>query len=310
MGHALSGWLPDTTFPPVDAPLRCGVSGGADSLALLALGVASGCAVTAVHVDHGQRPGSAEEARIVERCAVSLGASFESHRVEVEAGSNIEARMRAARYGVLGPTAATGHTADDQAETMLINLVRGSGLVGLGAMEPGPRRPILSLRRADTEAICATLGWEPVIDESNSDPAFLRNRMRHEVMPLLNEVAARDVVPLLARSAAHARDAASALGAQAAEVDPTDAKQLQLVAPAIAAIALQRWVRDETGDDYPIDAASVQRVLNVANGHAKAAEVSGGWRVSRSKQMLRISDVATRESNVVGPTDYDGALHE
>ena len=294
--EGLSSWLSNTTFPSAGTALACGVSGGADSLALLALGVAAGCDVTAIHVDHGQRPTSADEARVVEACAASLGASFESHRVEVEPGSNLEARMRAARYGVLGPDAATGHTADDQAETVLINLVRGSGLVGLGAMEPGFRRPILSLRRADTEAICATLGWTPVIDESNRDPAFLRNRMRHEVMPLLSSVADRDVVPLLTRSAAHARDAASALVGQASEVDPTNAKQLQSVAPAIAAIALQRWVREETGDDHPIDAASVQRVLDVVNGNAKAAEVSGGWRVSRSQQVLSISEPSSRES--------------
>lgn len=262
----------------------------------MALAVAAGCDVTAVHVDHGQRSGSAEEAGLVARYAAEVGANFEPHTVEIEPGSNLEARMRSARYAVLGQDAATGHTADDQAETLLINLVRGTGLVGLGAMTPGHRRPILSLRREDTEAICATLGWVPVMDESNDDPAFLRNRMRHEVIPLLNEVAGRDVTPLLERSSDHARAAASVLKEQARTVDPTDAKQLAAAQPPVAAIALQDWIRAETGDEHRIDAASVERVLAVARGDAKAAEVNGGWRVHRSKQRLRLTSSVGRES--------------
>lgn len=296
LGHTLSAWLLHTTFPPEGTPLRCGVSGGADSLALMALATAAGCVVTAVHVDHGQRDGSADEADVVHAYAQSIGAGVERHRADIDPGSNLEARMRAARYGVLGPHAATGHTVDDQAETMLINLVRGSGLVGLGAMEPGHRRPILGLRRADTEAVCAALGWQPVTDASNDDPAFQRNRMRHEVMPLLDDIAGRDVAPLLARSTAHARDAARVVADHAAQLDPTDALALAAAPRPVAAMALQQWVRSETGDAHPIDTASVQRLFEVIDGDVKAAEVSGGWRVSRSQQRLRISGGPTRES--------------
>ncbi len=287
--QTLATWLSDTTFPVAGEALRCGVSGGADSLALMALGVAAGCDVTAVHVDHGQRNGSAGEADLVAEYAGVVGAKFESHGVAVDPGSNLEERMRNARYAILGEDAATGHTADDQAETLLINLVRGSGLVGLGAMTPGHRRPILALRRSDTEAICATLGWTPVMDESNSDPGFLRNRMRHEVIPLLNEVAGRDVTPLLERSSHHARAAAAVLAEEANALDPTNAKQVAAAPPPVAALALQRWIRTETGDGHPVDAASIARVLEVANGEAKAAEVNGGWRIHRSKQRLHLS---------------------
>lgn len=286
LDRALAAWLPRCTFP--DGALRCGVSGGADSLALMALAVRSGCSVTAVHVDHGQRPDAAVEAERVRTYAESIGAAFESACVEVEPGSNLEARMRAARYSILGPKAATGHTADDQAETMLINLMRGAGLVGLGAMQPGPRRPILSLRRADTEAICSELGWEPFSDPSNTDPRFQRNRVRHELMPLLNDIADRDVVPLLVRSTSYARDAASLLADHADRLDPTDAKALAAAPVPIASIAIQRWVRDETGDEHPIDAASIARVLDVARGDVIAAEVTGGWRVARSQQRLTV----------------------
>ena len=130
-------------FPPAGSPLTCGVSGGPDSLALLVLGVGAGCDVTAVHVDHGLRDGSADEAEVVRAAAAELGAAFRAERVDVGAGANLEARARAARHGVLGPDCALGHTADDQAETILVNLLRGAGVDGLAGMRPGPRHPIL-----------------------------------------------------------------------------------------------------------------------------------------------------------------------
>lgn len=302
LGIDFAHWLTHTTFPDSGSTLRCGVSGGADSLALMALAVAAGCDVTAVHVDHGQRPDSSGEADVVANYAKHVGAAFESHEVEVEAGSNLEARMRAERYRVLGPDAATGHTADDQAETMLINLMRGSGLMGLGAMQPGYRRPILALRRSDTEKVCDLLGWTPVNDASNNDPAFQRNRIRHEVLPLLSNVADRDVVPLLTRAAGHARDGVQVLADQAANLDPTQALDLKAAPRPVAAIALQRWIRSETNSEHPIDSASLDRVLDVVNGDALAAEVNGGWRVSRSQQTLRISPPSVRESNLRAET--------
>lgn len=276
------------TFASSGTELRCGVSGGADSLALMALAVASGCKVTAVHVDHGQRSGSKNEADRVARYAEELGANFERATVEVHGKANLEARMRAARYEVLGPDAATGHTMDDQAETVLINLMRGAGLRGLGAMQPGPRRPILALRRSDTEAVCEAMGWAPFFDPSNADPAFVRNRVRSELIPLLSDIAGRDVVPLLARTADHARSAVEVVELAAGDLDPEDALAVAEAPRAIAASALQRWVQAQTGDDYPIDAGSVERVLAVARGDALAAEVTGGHRVSRSAQRLGV----------------------
>jgi tRNA(Ile)-lysidine synthase len=254
----------------------------------MALGVASGCRVTAIHVDHGQREGSQHEAARVESYAAEIGASFEAASIEVADGSNLEARMRAARYSVLGADAATGHTADDQAETLLINLLRGAGLVGLGAMSPGYRRPILSLRRHDTEAICALLGWTAFNDPSNEDHVFLRNRIRAEVLPLLEAVADRDVVPLLVRTADHLRSVSVVVDALASQLDPTDAKLIARTPAPIAAIAIQRWIRAETGDEHPVDSGSIERVRDVAAGHAVAAEVTGGHRVVRSQQRLEL----------------------
>lgn len=286
----LDRWAPITSFPAPGSKLRCGVSGGADSLALMALAVAAGCEVTAVHVDHGQRAGSVEESVRVAALAAEIGANFESAVVDVESGSNLEARMRAARYEVLGPNAATGHTMDDQAETVMINLMRGAGLRGLGAMQHGHRRPILRLRRTDTEAVCAQMGWEPFSDPSNSDPAFVRNRVRAEALPLLNDIANRDVVPLLARTSENARSASEVIAMAAAELDPTDAPTLAVAPDALAAEVIQAWIQHETNSDYPVDRASVERVLRVAKGDAIAAEVTGGFRVSRSRQRLRLEN--------------------
>ena len=278
--------LPRTTFPAAGTSLRCGVSGGADSLALLALAVAAGCDVTAVHVDHGQRPGSAHEADLVAECARALGALVETTTVEVEPGPNLEARLRAARHDVLGPEAATGHTLDDQAETVLINLVRGAGLVGLGAMQPGPRRPLLALRRNETEDVCTRLGWVPFVDPSNADPAFVRNRIRHELRPLLDDIAGRDAAPLIARSSDHLRSAAELVDDLADEVDPTDARAVAALPEPVAARAIQRWIRRELGEEHPIDAAGLARVRAVAAGDIQATEVTGGIRVRRSRQRL------------------------
>ncbi len=123
---------------------------------------------------------------------------------------------------------ATGHTMDDQAETILVNLLRGAGADGLAGMEPGPRHPLLGLRRRETHALCAAVGLVPVCDPSNADPAFVRNRVRHELLPLCAQVAGRDPVPVLARQAGVLRDEVVLLDRLAAEAlpDPADARQL------------------------------------------------------------------------------------
>ena len=130
------------TFPAAGTRVACAVSGGADSTALLALAVAAGLDVTAVHVDHGLRPGSAHEADVVRANAERLGAAFRAERVQVADGPNLEARAREARYAILPPGALTGHTADDPAETVLLTLLRGAAQreQGLGGAWPHRRQ--------------------------------------------------------------------------------------------------------------------------------------------------------------------------
>jgi tRNA(Ile)-lysidine synthase len=286
--HTMVGDLLDRcSFPPAGSPVSCAVSGGADSLSLLVLAVAARCAVTAVHVDHGSRPGSHLEADYVASVADRLGAAFRAERVQVDAGPNYEARARSARYGVLPADVLTGHTADDQAETVLLNLVRGAALDGLAGMRP-ERRPLLSLRRADTAALCAALGLDPVVDPTNASTDHRRNRMRHEVIPLLDGVADRDVVPVIARQAALLREAADHLAVEAAGLDPTDARALAAAPVALARLAVRGWIRDVTRAEHPVDSAAVDRVLAVAAGRSRGAEVVGGWRVLRTDSRLRL----------------------
>jgi tRNA(Ile)-lysidine synthase len=284
--------LPRCTFPPAGQALDCAVSGGPDSLALLVLACAAGCSVTAYHVDHGVRPGSAAEADVVAAAAARFGAGFEGRTVAVAPGANLEARLREARFDVLPPGVATGHTMDDQAETVLLNLLRGAGSDGLAGMAPGWRHPLLALRRCETHALCAALGLEPVVDASNEDPAFLRNRVRHELLPLCAQVAGRDPVPLLARQAGLLRDEVALLDALAREAapDPQDARTVAALPLPLARRSLRQWLRSTGPDGHPPSAAEVARVLSVAEGRATATELSGGRRVRRSRGRLAVDD--------------------
>ncbi|MDQ3107882.1 MAG: tRNA lysidine(34) synthetase TilS, partial [Actinomycetota bacterium] len=261
------------------------MSGGADSLALLVLAVEAGCEVTAIHVDHGARPDAAgREAAIVEAAAVRFGAAFERRRVDVALGGNLEERWRDARRTALPAGALTGHTADDLAETVLLNLVRGAGVDGLAGIRPGPTKPILDLRRAETHALCAQLGLEPVRDPTNDDPSFRRNRVRREVVPLLDDIAERDVSALLVRQSRLLRDDADLLDDLAATLDPTDARALASAPVSLARRAIRRWLDDAR---HPPDAATVERVLAVARCEVKACELPGGDRVERTGMRLR-----------------------
>ncbi|HVE46920.1 MAG TPA: tRNA lysidine(34) synthetase TilS [Acidimicrobiales bacterium] len=273
------------TFPPAGAPLVCAVSGGADSLALMVLAVAAGCEVTAVHVDHGLRAESAGEGGVVAAAASRYGVAFRSVQVELAAGGNLEARARAARRAALPAGAATGHTADDQAETILLNLLRGAGLDGLAGIRPGPTKPLLALRRFETHALCSAEGLVPVQDPSNSDPAFRRNRVRHELLPLLDEIAERDVVPVLVRQAALLRDEADLLDDLSAGIDSGDAGALAAAPAALARRALRALLSD---GEHPPSSAAMERVMAVARGEFTACELEGGRRVSRSRGRLRV----------------------
>ena len=277
------------TFPPENSSVNCAVSGGADSAALLVLARAANLNVTAWHVDHGLRENSHTEAELVAQLATQLGAQFESRTVSVEQGANTEARAREARYAALPSGVMTGHTADDQAETILINLLRGSGTRGLAGMQPTDQRPLLHIRRSETEALCSALGIAVFNDPSNNDERFQRNRIRHEVLPLLESLAKRDLVPVLTRQADLLRDDDDLLNELAGALDPTDALALANAPIALSRRAIRTWLT------HPLvpDSATVERVLEVARGNALACDIGLGRQVRRSQQRLRITEPET-----------------
>lgn len=178
-------------------------SGGPDSTALLdalaRLAPPRGLRLVVAHVDHGLRPGSAAEADVVAGHAAARGLEFVAVHVEVTPGGSLQDRARRARHGALRSLAARvgasavalGHTADDQAETVLMRALRGATPRSLAAMAPRQgllARPLLRVWRAEVEAYCSALGLATIDDPSNRDPRFLRTRVRYQVMPVLESV--------------------------------------------------------------------------------------------------------------------------
>lgn len=274
------------TFPDPGVPVVAACSGGPDSTALLALAVHAGLDVTAVHVHHGLRPSADDDVDIARRSAEQLGAPFRVEHVDVADGGNLEARARAARSGLVGDAAMTGHTMDDQAETVLLALLRGSGATGLAGMRAGPRHPILALRRSETHELCRRLDLPVATDPTNDERRFRRNRVRSDVIPLLDELAERDVTVLLDRASRLLRADDDLLESLAATLDPTDVAAVGAAPRPLARRALRRWL---TVDGYPPDAAAIDRVLDVVAHRAAACEVTGNRRVSRSAGRLHLT---------------------
>jgi len=284
----------------VAAPVVVACSGGPDSLALLALACAAETQPIAVHVDHGARAGSVAEAAVVEAHATRLGAGFHAERVAVGPGPSFEARAREARYTALeharvaldASAILVGHTADDQAETVLLNVLRGSASAGMAAM-PVWRdrivRPLIELRRSETEALCATLGFEPVRDPSNDDLTLRRNWIRHEILPALSAGAGRDLVPVLARQAAILREESTYLDALADAAWPADGERPARVLSAMPLVLARRAVRRWVGPPPP-SLEEVERVLAVARGDVRATEVAGARRVWRTQGRMHADD--------------------
>jgi tRNA(Ile)-lysidine synthase len=216
-------YLPDA-LPPVAVAL----SGGLDSMVLLRLAHDHGLDVRALHVHHGLSPNADAWRDHCAAAAAELGIPFDWRAVVVAKGkSGIEAAARKLRYAALGDMCRahgagvllTAHHLDDQVETVLLQLLRGSGPAGLSGMDPANRapgllgderlamaRPLLGVARADLEAFAREQGIAWVEDESNTDPRYARNALRHQVMPAL-AAAFPGYQQRVARSSAHTRSA-------------------------------------------------------------------------------------------------------
>jgi tRNA(Ile)-lysidine synthase len=267
------------------------VSGGPDSLALLHALHRLRQRLVVAHFDHRLRPGSSADARFVERAAATLKLDFAGGRAEDPAlpqGRSPEEAMRERRLAFLERTAvevgagriATGHTMDDQAETVLMRLITGAGRRGLGGIPPirGPYvRPLIDLLRSDTEAFCRSLKLSPRRDESNADPAYLRNAVRAELLPLVADRYNARIVQTLARMADLMRDedaylegrAAAALQAEVAE----GGFRLDAAVLASLPVALQRRVLRRL---VPAGADQVERVRELAQAGQTGDQIDLG----------------------------------
>lgn len=241
-----AAWLPD-------AETWCvALSGGPDSLALTAV-AAQLRPTTALIVDHGLQPGSDVVAETARRQAIDLGC-VAAHVIGVHVGTagGPEAAARTARYGALesaraGAPVLLAHTLDDQAETVLLGLGRGSGarsIAGMRAADPPWYRPLLGVRRRQTHEVCAELELSAWDDPHNHDRRFTRVRLRTEVLPVLEDVLGGGVAEALARTAAALREDTDALDALADDVRLTATSDSGLDVTTIATLpaALRRRV--------------------------------------------------------------------
>lgn len=277
------------------------VSGGADSLALASAVIFEARARIAVHgitVDHGLQAGSAERAASVRAWMQDAGC-LTAQAIEVTVGraGGLEAAARDARREALSSHARgpvlLGHTLDDQAETVLLGLARGSGRRSLQGMAPYDEpwgRPLLSVRRSQTHDYCADLGLPVWEDPHNADPRFTRVRLRHEVLPLLEEVLGGGVAGALARTADQLREDDRSYDEYALlELlgDPLDAKALARFGTRTRRAVLKAWLDRKPGG--PATSAHVEAVdALVAAYHGQGAVyLAGGSRVLRERGRIR-----------------------
>lgn len=222
---------------PAGGTVVVALSGGADSLALAAAvafeAPRRGLRAASATVDHGLQEGSGDAASRAAAQARGLGLESSVVRVAVGAAGGPEAAARDARYAALAAEAVrlgadavlTGHTLDDQAETVLLGLARGSGsgslqgMAPVAALAPGVAlvRPLLAVRRATTAAACAAEGLSPWADPHNADPRFARVRVRETVLPVLEAELGPGIAEALARTADQAREDADAFAEMIAE---------------------------------------------------------------------------------------------
>ncbi len=297
------------------------VSGGADSVFLLNalrhLAPRWGLRLAVIHIEHGIRGrASIADAEFVAQLASTFGFPFHLRQADVPAiGGNLEEAARKVRQlfyaeliaSGLVDRVATGHTRSDQAETVLYRILRGSGLTGLSGVLPvtgdGLVRPLLEIDRAEIESwlIRHEIAWKE--DETNQDRTFARNRLRHEVLPLLREAFNPELNQALAHLGELARDEENYWQAELASHQPPAtshqplilaASQLAAAPPAFARRLLRQTMEIVKGDLRGIDFAHIERALEMArsqDGHDRFQ--APGVDVCRSFDWIRLAPTTT-----------------
>jgi tRNA(Ile)-lysidine synthase len=283
-------------------PLVIALSGGADSAVCAWAALDAGAELRAVFVDHGFAE-SAQMAEAARSVASHLGVLLDEVPVEVPTGPSPEGQARSVRLAALegalesGETLLTGHTADDQAETVLGNVLRGSGAAGLAGI-PGRRdrwaRPLLEIDRATVRAAADALGLPYVDDPTNASLAPRRNRLRHQVLPRLREEFNPQLTTALLRTASSAAADEAVLEENAARVPlvasgsvvKVPAAALVTLPRAVAARVVRRALRVARGP-HAGEAAEVDAVLGAAGG--SGSTIGGGIHVAREGPWVVLS---------------------
>jgi tRNA(Ile)-lysidine synthase len=318
-------------LPTAGETIVVAVSGGADSTALL-LAIEElktrnklFVDVCVAHLDHGLRKSSSKDAKWVRELAARLGFRSVIGRSKVaenaeSTSDNLEQAAREARYAFLERTAKkvsanyvlTAHTMDDQAETVLLRLMRGSAGAGLGGMEslrPLAKnssiklaRPILWARRIETEDYCRLRRIDFLADEMNDDQKFARVKVRKQLLPLMQSFNNR-IVEALSRTASQLREDGAvlfnnsdallqqaSLSSAESETKPPalDVKVLSKAPPALRRRALRQWLAEARGGTRRLEMVHLSAVEKLLEGTAggRVVELPGGGRVSRRQHRL------------------------
>lgn len=290
-----------------EGPALIGVSGGRDSVALLHAVVEGGMRPVVCHLDHALRPESREEARFVVALAEKWGCECVVRREAValrakRRGQSVETAAREARHGLFARVARVrgisrvllAHHADDQVETLLFNLLRGSGAAGLAAMRPVARRmeggtelilerPLLGVWREQINAYIAAHELEYREDASNAGLKAMRNRLRHEVIPMLSGVFGREVRGAIWRSAEILREEDAFLAVQPG-LEAAAGERLAVAEVRALPLALQRrllsaWLRGRGLGEIGFEA--VERVRGLLAGRVSKVNLPGGRHARR-----------------------------
>ena len=281
--------------------LLVALSGGADSAALVYLLAHLGRRSRAVHVDHGQ-PASARLEEAARAVAEAMDIELEVSRIVVPAGASFEGQAREARYQALfaslrpGETLLTAHTLDDQAETVLMNLLRGSGpagLAGITARTDALARPMLAVGRSETRELAALASLPFFDDPSNLDPGFRRNSIRLEVIPDLSARFNPRLIEALARTA-ELVGADETLLQDAADRVPVFGEGNRQAVPLGSLLAVARPVADRAlrallarvRPPHRGTAAELEEVWSVATRQRRSAILSGGIEVAHEGPLL------------------------
>ena len=288
------------------------LSGGADSAALAYLLVHLGRSFRSVHVNH-QLPASAHLEAAARAVAGSLGADLEAAEIEIPPGASLEGQARTARYRALlaslrpGETLLTAHTLDDQAETVMMNLLRGSGPAGLAGISPESgtlARPMLAVTRSETRELAA-LALLPFFDDpSNLDNSLRRNVIRLEVIPELSARFNPRLVEALARTAELIGYDEAHLRAEAGAV-PVMREGRSLALPLGALSAVARPIADRAlrralaliRPPHGGNSAELEDIWGVVTRARKSVSLAGGLEVAHEGPLLRFRLAPTEPSS-------------